>query len=73
LDCAIASPLWDTQAMLIGDRIRVIPEAKKFTQGDIEKRCGLLRVYVSQVENGHLIPSIETLEKLARALDVRLY
>ncbi len=59
--------------MLIGDRIRVIREAKNLSQGDIEERCGLFRVYISRVENGHLVPSLETLEKLARALQVPLY
>ncbi len=43
------------------------------SQGDIEKRTGLLRCYLSRVENGHTVPSIETLEKLARALEVPLY
>ncbi len=54
--------------MLIGDRIRAIREAKKLSQGDIEKRCGLLRAYVSRVEQGHTVPAVETLEKWARAL-----
>ena len=44
---------------------------KKLSQGDIEKRTGLLRCYISRVENGHTVPAIETLEKLARALDAR--
>ena len=59
--------------MLIGDRIRAIREAKNLSQGDIEQRCGLFRVHISRVENGHLVPSVETLEKLARALEVPLY
>ena len=59
--------------MLIGDRLRVIREAKGLSQGDIEERTGLLRPYISRVENGHTVPSIETLEKLARALEVPLY
>src|ERR1017187_7985521 len=59
--------------MIIGDRLRVMREEKKFSQGDIEKRTGLLRCYISRVENGHTIPSIETLEKLARALEIPLY
>jgi transcriptional regulator with XRE-family HTH domain len=59
--------------MIIGDRLRVVREEKKFSQGDIEKRTGLLRCYISRVENGHTIPSIETLEKLARALEIPLY
>jgi transcriptional regulator with XRE-family HTH domain len=59
--------------MIIGERLRVLREAKKLSQGDIEKRTGLLRCYLSRVENGHTVPAIETLEKLARALDMPLY
>jgi transcriptional regulator with XRE-family HTH domain len=59
--------------MLIGDRLRELRESKKFSQGDIEKRTGLLRCYISRVENGHTVPAIETLEKLARALEIPLY
>ncbi len=59
--------------MLIGDRLRALREAKQLSQGDIEKRSGLKRSYISRVEGGHTIPSIETLEKWARALDIPLY
>jgi transcriptional regulator with XRE-family HTH domain len=59
--------------MLICDRLRAVREAKNLSQGDIEHRTGLLRCYISRVENGHTIPSVETLEKFARALDVPLY
>src|SRR5262249_31532491 len=34
---------------------------------------GLLRCYVSRVENGHTVPAVETLEKFARALELPLY
>ena len=59
--------------MVIGDRLREMREEKKLSQGDIEKRTGLLRCYISRVENGHTVPAIETLEKLARALESPLY
>jgi len=59
--------------MVIGDRIRSIREEKKLSQGDIEKRTGLLRCYVSRVENGHTVPAVETIEKFARALEVPVY
>ena len=59
--------------MIIGDRLRDLREAKHLSQGDIEKRTGLRRCYVSRVENGHTIPAINTLEKWARALEVPLY
>jgi transcriptional regulator with XRE-family HTH domain len=59
--------------MVIGDRLRMLRETKKYSQGDIEKRTGLLRCYISRVENGHTVPAIETLEKFARALEVPMY
>jgi transcriptional regulator with XRE-family HTH domain len=59
--------------MVICDRLRELRESKRLSQGDIEKRTGLLRCYISRVENGHTVPAIETLEKLARALEVPLY
>ena len=59
--------------MIIGDRLRDLREARNLSQGDIEKRTGLLRCYISRVENGHTVPSIETLEKMARAVDIPMY
>jgi transcriptional regulator with XRE-family HTH domain len=59
--------------VIIGERLRSLREQKNFSQGDIEKRTGLLRCYISRVENGHTVPAIETLEKLARALEVPMY
>jgi transcriptional regulator with XRE-family HTH domain len=57
----------------IGRKLRELRFAENLSQGDIEKRTGLLRAYTSRVENGHTSPSIATLEKYARALDVPLY
>jgi transcriptional regulator with XRE-family HTH domain len=59
--------------MVIGERLRELREEKKLSQGDIEKKTGLLRCYVSRVENGHTVPAVETLEKFARALEVPMY
>ena len=59
--------------MIIGDRIRSLRETKNLSQGDIEKRTGLLRCYISRVENGHTEPALDTIEKIARALEVPLY
>jgi transcriptional regulator with XRE-family HTH domain len=59
--------------MDIGRRITSLREEKELSQGDIEKRTGLLRCYISRVENGHTVPAIETLEKIARALEMPLY
>ncbi len=59
-------------AMNIGTTIREFRLQKGMSQGDIEKRTGLLRCYLSRVENGHTVPSLETLQKIARALDLKL-
>jgi transcriptional regulator with XRE-family HTH domain len=63
----------EENAVIIGDRLRQLREQKNFSQGDIEKKTGLLRCYVSRVENGHTVPAVETLEKFARALEVPMY
>src|ERR1700748_1033904 len=59
-------------AMNIGTTIRGYRQQKGMSQGDIEKRTGLLRCYLSRVENGHTVPSLETLQKIAYALDLHL-
>ncbi len=59
--------------MVIGTRLRKLREEHGLSQGDIEERTGLLRCYISRVENGHTIPSIETLERIAAALEIPLF
>jgi transcriptional regulator with XRE-family HTH domain len=65
--------LWKNEAMVIGTRLKKLREDRSLSQGDIEKRTGLLRCYISRVENGHTVPSLETLERLAAALEIPLY
>ena len=59
--------------MVIGDKLKQIRESKNMSQGDVQSRTGLLRCYISRVENGHTVPALETLEKLAHALELPLY
>jgi transcriptional regulator with XRE-family HTH domain len=61
------------KAMNIGRKIRTLREAKGLSQGDIERRSGLLRSYISRVEGGYTAPSLATLEKFAKALEVEAY
>jgi transcriptional regulator with XRE-family HTH domain len=58
--------------MNIGETIRNFRLQKGMSQGDIEKRTGLLRCYLSRVENGHTIPSLDTLAKIASSLEMPL-
>ena len=59
--------------MDIGKRLLALRASKELSQGDIEERTGLLRCYISRVENGHTTPSLETLERWAFALEVDVY
>src|SRR5580704_6234585 len=58
---------------MVCERLRQLREDKNLSQGEIEKRTGLLRCYISRVENGHTVPALETLEKFAQALEVPMY
>ena len=59
--------------MDVGKRLRQLREVKGLSQGDIERRSGLLRSYISRVEGGYTAPSLQTLEKFAKALEVEPY
>jgi transcriptional regulator with XRE-family HTH domain len=59
--------------VIIGDRLRAFREYKALSQVDMEKRTGLFRYYISRVENGHTIPTLETLTRFARALEVPVF
>src|SRR5271157_3355937 len=65
-------PPVNTIANNIGSTIRTFRLQKGMSQGDIEKRTGLLRCYLSRVENGHTVPSLETLSRIASAMDMPL-
>lgn len=59
--------------MLIGQRLRDIRESKNLTQDDIAKATGFMRPYVSRIENGHTVPSVESLRKWAQVLGMAVY
>ncbi len=58
--------------MNVGEVIRNFRHRRGLSQGDLEKRTGLMRCYISRVENGHTVPSLDTLTRIARALDAQL-
>jgi hypothetical protein len=73
IDCWNHRQALEVKAVIIGERLRALREGKRFSQGEVEERTGLLRAYVSRVENGHAVPAIETMEKFARALEAPMY
>src|ERR1700741_3955240 len=56
----------------IGEVIKTYRGQRGLSQGDIERRAGLLRCYLSRVENGHTVPSLETLAKIAEDMEISL-
>jgi transcriptional regulator with XRE-family HTH domain len=59
--------------MTIGERLRDLRKAKGLSQAELEKRTGLMWCYISRLENGHVTPGLQTLEKFAHALETPLY
>jgi len=59
--------------MQMGVRVRELRESKGVSQGEIGRRTGLIRSYLSRIENGHTLPSVAILERIAEALGMRLY
>jgi transcriptional regulator with XRE-family HTH domain len=59
--------------MLIGERLRLLRESKNLTQGDIEQRTGMVRPFISRIENGISVPSVGTVEKFARGIGIPVY
>jgi len=72
-EAAAKNAVPDSAAQTIGARLRELRIQRKMSQGDIEEKAGLLRCYISRVENGWTVPSVETLEKFAAALAVPLH
>jgi transcriptional regulator with XRE-family HTH domain len=69
----VRSPNGMRASSLLGMRLRTLREQKGFSQGDLEERTGLLRCYISSVEHSHTVPSVDTLDRIARALEVPLH
>ena len=57
-------------ARKLGANIKKIRLAKKMSQGDLCRKLGVDRAYMSNVENGKKNPTLATIEKIAGALGV---
>lgn len=54
----------------LGLRVKELRELSDLTQEKLAAKAGISRNYISSIENGRYSPSIETLNKIAKALDV---
>ena len=66
----MAKDLSKDDAPEIGDVIRRIRKDANMTIDDLAAATGLSRAYISQVENSKAAPSLQTIRRICRALDV---
>lgn len=55
---------------IVGDRIRECRESKGLSKTDLSEKTGLTIAAISQFESGERAPSMESLKKLADALEI---
>jgi transcriptional regulator with XRE-family HTH domain len=59
-----------TDEKTFGQRLRETRIRAGLSQSDLEEISGIPKARLSRYENGHVAPSIQTLERLAKALNV---
>ena len=57
-------------AMTLGEKIKQLRQEKGYSQTFLEKRSGVNSKLLSKYENGRIIPTADTLRKLAEGLDI---
>lgn len=55
-----------------GKAVRKIRLKQGFSQGDVAKRLNLHRSYISGIERGVRNPSLKVIQKVAKALGVKI-
>jgi transcriptional regulator with XRE-family HTH domain len=59
--------------ILISKRIKQIREGKNISQSDLGALCNFEKSNMSRIESGRISPSLITLYKIAKALDIEFY
>ena len=64
--------LWimTNESSKLGKNLKRIRTAKRITQGDIVRKLGLGRGFISNIENGKANPTLSTIAKIAKAIGV---
>ena len=58
--------------MKVGAKIKSIRIEKGLKQTELASMAGISNTYLSDIENGRTNPSVNTIEKLAKALEINL-
>lgn len=56
--------------LTVGQRLRLARKARGMTQTDVERKCGVPKARISRYEHDHVVPTLSTLEAMARAIGV---
>jgi transcriptional regulator with XRE-family HTH domain len=56
----------------LGKMLKALRKKRGLTQGELAKSAGISQIYVAKIEAGDKIPSLPTLEKLAKVLKVKV-
>jgi len=56
----------------LGNKVRTLRDEKHWTQEKLGEHSGLDRTYISDIERGVRNPSLKSLEKLAKALKIKV-
>lgn len=62
-----------TLKQLVGDNVRSLRKARGFSQEQLGEFAGLSYKFLGEVERGAVNPSLESLEKIAAALQVETF
>jgi DNA-binding XRE family transcriptional regulator len=54
----------------MGENLRRLRLKNKLSQGDLANMLNVNRAYISNIENGRMNPTLSTLEKIAKALEI---
>lgn len=57
---------------VLGERVRELRKKRRLTQVEFAERCGVPQSRISSIESGAHVPNIETVLRLARALDCKV-
>jgi transcriptional regulator with XRE-family HTH domain len=57
---------------MLGTELRKARETAKLTQENLADRAGVHRTYISLLERGEKSPTVDTLKKICRVLDIRV-
>jgi transcriptional regulator with XRE-family HTH domain len=61
-----------SEAQKLGKNLKRIRTEKGISQGDIVRKLGMPKSFVSSIENGKTNPTLATIAKLAKALGVQI-